>query len=75
MLKNHSAAPLKELDMNMNDIIMAIANSISKDLMAILEPQAPLLLSGKRPTYYTPETTSPEVETFQIALNLIGNFA
>ena len=50
LLKNHFAASLKELDMNLNDLITAIVGSISKDLMTLLEPHAPLLLSGKRPT-------------------------
>ena len=38
LLKNHFAASLKELDMNVNDLISDIASSISKDLMTLLEP-------------------------------------
>jgi len=50
LLKNQTAASLKELEMNVNDLITDISSSISKDLMAVMEPQAPMLLSGKRPT-------------------------
>ena len=51
LLKNHFADSLKELEINVNDLIAAIAGSISKDLMALLEPQVSLLLSGKRPAF------------------------
>ena len=48
LLKNQFAASLKELEINVNELISAIAGSISNDLMALLEPQVSLLLSGKR---------------------------
>ena len=58
LLKNHSAATLKELDMIVNELITTIADSISKDLITLLEPHAPLLLCGKRPTSLDLETVN-----------------
>ena len=76
LLKNHFAASLKELEMNVNELISAIAGSISKDLMALLEPQVSLILSGKRPIFKAGEIANLKVaESFQTALFLITNFA
>ena len=47
LLKNNFAASLKELEMNVNDLISAIAGMISRDLMDLLEPQVSLLSRGK----------------------------
>jgi hypothetical protein len=47
LLKNKFAASLEELEINVTELITAIAGSISKDLMALLEPHVTLLFSGK----------------------------
>jgi hypothetical protein len=47
-MKSQFATSLRELEKNMNDLISELVGSISRDLMELLEPEAPLLLSGKR---------------------------
>jgi hypothetical protein len=48
LLKSQFATSLRELVTTVNDHISAIVGSISRDLVDLLEPEAPLLLSGKR---------------------------
>jgi hypothetical protein len=48
LMKSQFATSLRELEKNMNDLISELVGSISRDLMELLEPEAPLLLSGKR---------------------------
>ena len=66
---------MTDLKINVNDLIKDIHDSISKDLMSILNTQAPLLISVMSLTSQSMEIASQDVENFQIALNLIGNFA
>ena len=61
LLKDQIATSLKELEKNVNDNISAISGSISRDLMELLEQQAPLILIGKDSSFQSVDKTSPEI--------------
>ena len=71
LLKEPIAASMKELEMNVNDLISNIVRSIQRDLKVLLEPHVPFLHNGKMVNQSF--ETNFDVSGTQDALDLLAN--